>query len=164
MIAATTRLPARETLIAVPAVILSALLLTALSHRLAQGAPLLPVPHGLWLALHLASVIPALPLGGYILVRRKGDRLHKALGRVWILLMLSTALSSFGLRGMTGGFSWIHLLSILTIVTIPRGIWQAMRGDIARHKRSMTLLYVGLLSAGAFTFVPGRLLNAWLVG
>lgn len=84
------------------------------------------------------------------------------LGRVWVGLMLSAALSSFGLHGLTGGFSWIHLLSILTLVTVPRGVWQAIRHDIRAHRRTMTRTYLGLLSAGVFTFMPGRLLFAWL--
>ena len=146
------------------AIALSGLLLFALLRRLGSGHALLPIGHSAWLTLHLMTVIPAVPLGAYVLIRRKGDRLHKLLGRAWALMMIGAALSSFGLKGLTGGFSWIHLLSILTLVTIPRGVIQAMRRDFLSHQRSMTLTYAGLVGAGLFTFVPGRLLASWLFG
>ena len=157
-----TRLDPR--LLLLPVVAVSTLVGAALARRIASGLPLLPSEHSAWLALHLVSVIPALPLGAFILWRRKGGRLHRMLGRVWAGLMLLTALSSFGLHGMTGRLSWIHILAVVVLVTVPRGIVQAMRGDIARHKRSMTLTYAGLIAAGGFTFLPGRLLGTWLFG
>ena len=156
--------PSREQVMALAAAGLSGLFIAALLRRLASGQELLPIGHSVWLAIHLASVIPTLPLGAYVLIRRKGDRLHRLLGRLWAMLMMTAALSSFGLHGLTGRLSWIHLLSLLTLVTIPRGVMQAMRGDIARHRRSMTLVYAGLVTAGAFSFVPGRLIGTWLFG
>ncbi len=118
-----------------------------------------------WLALHLISVVPAVPLGAYLLIRRKGDQTHRMLGRVWALLMLGAALSSFGLTGLrSGSFSPIHLLSILVLVSVPRAIVNARRGRIAAHRRSMTLIYLSLLAAGVFAFAPGRLMWLWLAG
>ncbi|SEN73296.1 Uncharacterized membrane protein [Sphingomonas gellani] len=161
--------PARRdrTIVALGAVSGGAILL-ALAHGMTTGA----VARGLsergdigpWLVLHLVSVIPALPLGGYVLLRRKGDATHRMLGRLWAGLMLMAALSSFGLRGMTGSFSVIHLLSILVLVMIPRGVMQAMRRDIAAHQRTMALTYLGLAVAGFFTLLPGRLIGGWLFG
>lgn len=143
---------------------LSALVAAALLRRLASGAPLLPSDHSVWLAIHLAAVIPALPLGGYILWRRKGDRLHKLLGRIWAALMLLTALSSFGLHGLTGRLSWIHILSVVVLVSVPRGVILAMRGNIPAHKNAILRVYTGLVIAGFFTFLPGRMFGQWLFG
>ena len=154
----------RARLIALAAGGLSALLLAALLNRIGSGRDFLPSGHSIWLTVHLLTVIPAVPLGGYVLVRRKGDRLHRMLGRTWAVMMMVAALSSFGLHSVTGGFSPIHLLSILTLVTIPRGVIQAMRGDIRRHRRSMGLTYAGLCIASVFTMVPGRLIGSWLFG
>ena len=136
------------------------LILLALTHALLRGTPILPNGRNLWLALHLASVIPAVPLGTYVLWRRKGDAPHRALGRLWAVLMLVAAGSSFGL----GGLSPIHILSVLVLVAIPRGVVQAMRGQIAAHRRTMTATFMGLVGAGVFTFMPGRLLATWLFG
>lgn len=140
------------------------LLVVALARRLTSGMIVLPREHSVWLAVHLAAVIPALPLGGYILWRRKGDRLHKMLGRTWAALMLLTALSSFGLHGLTGRLSWIHILSVVVLVSVPRGVILAMRGNIPAHKNAILRVYAGLVIAGFFTFLPGRLLGQWLFG
>ena len=130
----------------------------------ASGGPLLSERHDIWLMIHLASVIPAIPLGAYILLNRKGDNRHRMLGRIWGVMMLATALSSFALQGITGGLSWIHILSTVVVIMIPRAVIQAMRHDIRSHQRTMTLTYLGLVVAGLFTFMPGRLLGSWLYG
>lgn len=141
-----------------------ALILLAFTHVVIAGRPLLAGRNDIWLMLHLLSVIPAVPLGVYVLCRRKGNRLHRLLGRTWGMLMMTAALSSLGLKGLTGGFSWIHVLSIIVLVMIPRGVVQAIRGNVGAHRRTMTLTYLGLVGAGLFTFLPGRLLGSWLYG
>lgn len=140
------------------------LILLAFVQAAANGRLLVAGQHDLWLGLHLVSVIPAIPVGAYVLLRRKGDRLHRMLGRAWAGMMMAAALSSFGLHGLTGGLSWIHLLSILVLVSIPRGVFQAIRHDIKAHRRTMALTYMGLVGAGVFTLLPGRLLGSWLFG
>lgn len=122
------------------------------------------IPH-LWLTIHLVCAVPAIPLGGWILLNRKGDRRHKMLGRIWGIMMLGAALSSFALTGLLGGsFSPIHALSILTLVTIPRAVWNIRRGNVRAHKRSMVILYISLVVAAGFAFLPGRLMGDWLMG
>lgn len=115
--------------------------------------------------LHLAAVLPAIPLGLYVLVRRKGDARHRMLGRIWMGLMLATALSALFIRHLNGGkFSWLHLFVPLVIVTMARAITAARRGRIDEHKRHMIGLFLlGLLLPGLFAFLPGRLLWHWLV-
>lgn len=155
-------IPPRAILIG--AVALIGLLALALARRVASGEAYFPTVHGLWLILHLGTVIPAVPLGAYVLLRPKGDARHKRLGRIWAGLMLATALSSFGLTGLTGSYSPIHLLSILVLVTLPRAIWDVRRGRLAGHRRTMSILYASLLVAGFFTLLPGRLFGIWLFG
>lgn len=154
----------RDRAIVIAGAIAGGAILLALAHGLASGAVSRSSWHNWWLAVHLLAVIPALPLGGYVLLRRKGDILHRALGRTWGGLMILAALSSFGLHGMTGGFSVIHLLSVVVLVMVPRGIIQARRHDIAAHRRTMSLTYLGLSVAAMFTLLPGRLLGSWLFG
>ncbi|VWX60770.1 DUF2306 domain-containing protein [Sphingorhabdus sp. 109] len=120
--------------------------------------------------LHLATVIPALPLGAYILLRRKGDRLHKILGRTWGGLMMTTAITSFwlgrsdgsGLFGTHLGF--IHIFAVVTLVSIPLGVWQARIGNIKEHYRAMQGPYIGLIIAGIFSFIPDRILGNLVFG
>ena len=148
-------------IVAIGAVAGGAILL-AFTRGAAHGQ-LAPLGHHGWLALHLASVIPALPLGGYLLMRRKGDRTHRLLGRVWGVLMLVAALSSFALQS-AGHLSVIHLLSALVLVMVPRGVIQAIRHNVAGHRRTMSLTYLGLSVAGLFTLLPSRMLGSWLFG
>lgn len=151
-------------LLAGGAIALSGVIVTGAIVRVLRGETLLPAVNNPWLILHLATVIPAVPLGAYLMARRKGDALHRALGRIWAVLMFATALDSFALHGITGGLSPIHALSALTLVSVTVAVRQAMRGDIAAHRRTISRMFAGLLIAGAFTFVPGRLMFAWLVG
>lgn len=155
-------IPRRDRLIVTLGVIAGGAILLAFAHGLASGADARSSMRNLWLVLHLVAVLPALPLGAYVLARRKGDALHRALGKLWAVLMLAAALTSFGLRGMTGSFSAIHLLSIVVLVMIPRGILLARRHRIEAHRRVMSLTYLGLAVAGLFTLLPGRLLGTWL--
>jgi len=119
---------------------------------------------------HLATVLPCIPLGAYLLARRKGDALHRTLGKVYMALMFFTAgltLLMPALVGPTflGHFGWIHLLSLLVVVTVPRAIADAKAGRIKAHKRRMVMLYIGaLLVAGGFTFWPGRFMHSLFFG
>lgn len=155
-------LPPRDRMILTLGVIATGAILLALVHGLASGAVARSSMRNLWLALHLVAVLPALPLGGYVLLRRKGDALHRALGKLWAVLMLVAALSSFGLRGLTGSLSPIHLLSVVVLVMVPRGVLLARAHRIEAHRRVMALTYLGLAVAGLFTLLPGRLLGSWL--
>lgn len=120
-----------------------------------------PTPMSLPLIVHLGTVLPALPLGAWILLRRKGGRLHRLLGRVWAGMMVTTAISSFWLGE---GLSFIHLFSVMTLVSVPLAIFWIRRGDVERHRRTLTNVYIGLVVAGLFAFAPGRLLETSLFG
>ena len=98
------------------------------------------------------------------LLGRKGSASHRWLGRLWVLAMVVVAGSSFGIRGIVPratayGLSPIHLLSVFVLVQLARGVYFARKGDFSRHARSMKGVFIGgLVIAGAFTLVPGRLL------
>lgn len=118
---------------------------------------------------HLATAGAAAILGPFILWRRKGDQKHKILGRLWAGLMIITAITSAFIRtpgaGIAGtGFSFIHIFTVWTLFSIPLGIWAIRQKRVAMHRGVMTGLYVGLLIAGAFTFIPGRLLGNLVFG
>lgn len=112
------------------------------------------------LATHAAAASLAMVLGAVnVLRRRRGDGPHRAIGWMWVVLMYFTAFSSFFIQQLRPGrFSWIHALSVLTIVTLSLGLWNARRGNIPRHAANMIGTYIGLL--GAFVgvvAVPTRL-------
>lgn len=109
--------------------------------------------------IHTVAALSALALGAMVFLRRKGDTGHRWIGRAWVGLMLATAISSFWIR-FHGGFSWIHGLSVTTLVMLALAIGFARAGRIEAHRRTMRGLFAGgLLIAGAFTLVPQRLLG-----
>jgi uncharacterized membrane protein len=114
--------------------------------------------------LHLATVLPALLLGAVILWRRKGGRVHRLLGRIWIGLMISTSLSSFWIRGGGGHLSGIHIFSVATLVAIPVALWRVRMRDVRAHQRILTSLYIGLIVAGSFALEEDRALGRFLFG
>lgn len=100
-------------------------------------------------------------LGAHQVVRRrKGDLLHRRIGRLWLADMYWVAVSSFGIRRLEhGSFSWIHGLSLWTILSLTLALVAARRGDVRAHRRWATGSYLGLLGAGiAASAVPARLL------
>jgi uncharacterized membrane protein len=156
-------IPARgfEQAIAVAGLGVTLLIAAAYGRHAAAGQPTAMSP---WLALHLASIVPAMPLGAFVLFRPKGNRIHRLAGRIWAGLMLVAAVSSFRVVGLTGHLSPIHLLSALTLVGVPRAVVAARRGNIAAHRRGMTLVYGGSVIAGLFVFLPARIFGQWLFG
>jgi uncharacterized membrane protein len=110
--------------------------------------------------LHVAGAVTAFVIGSILLAGVKGSGLHKALGWTWVAAMALTAISSLFIRTINpGAFSFIHLLSGWTLISLPMGIVAIRRGKVAAHRKAMTGMFVGgLLIAGLFTFLPGRLM------
>lgn len=106
-------------------------------------------------------------LGLAQLARVKGTRTHRALGYLWVGLMLFVAVSSFFIHELRqwGGFSLIHLLSIFTLAMLPLGIYFARHHNVGGHRKTMLGLFFGaLLIAGAFTLLPARILGRVMFG
>ncbi len=119
---------------------------------------------------HLATVLPAFVIGTWLLANHKGTPLHRSLGRIYLVLMVITALSTLAMPAHVGPqwlghFGFIHLFSLMTLYFAPSAYFAARRHDVRKHRGSMIGLYVGgILIAGAFAFMPGRLLHRWLFG
>jgi uncharacterized membrane protein len=158
--------PVVRAAIALSAGVLSALLLYGLLRWVTGAAPSTPWVRDTALAIHLWTVIPAIPLGGYVMLARKGTVRHRLLGRLWMALMLVTAGSTVFIRNLNNGqFSWIHLLTLLTMIALPLAILSARQHRIADHRRHMLVFYSGsMLIAGFFTLLPGRTMWLWAFG
>jgi uncharacterized membrane protein len=122
--------------------------------------PLLDAP--LAIQIHVAAVIPAALIGPYMLWAKKGTPLHRLAGKVWLGLMIVVAVSSFFIHeiNLFMGFSPIHLISVYVLA----GAWfayrSARRHQIRAHRRQVLGLYFGgIVGAGAFTLLPGRIMN-----
>lgn len=126
-------------------------------------APLLAA--GPAIQIHLTATLAALLLGFAMLVRRKGTAWHKRLGWFWVLLMLTAAISSFWITGISGSFSLIHALSLLVLILVPAAVIAIRRGKVATHRKAMISLFVGaLIIPGLFTLLPVRLLGGLVFG
>lgn len=112
---------------------------------------------------HLVTIIIALALTPTMLLRPRGDRLHRRFGWIWSAALFLTALLSFGIRQANGGLSAIHILSAWTLIQVPLIVWSAKRHRVATHRSAVRGMVLGaLLIAGAFTFPFGRLLGQLL--
>ncbi|XHE12133.1 DUF2306 domain-containing protein [Agrobacterium deltaense] len=127
--------------------------------------PLLDAPFSV--QLHVATVIPAAIIGAVVLSFPKGTLLHRLLGKVWVVLMVVTSFSTFFIHELNVfyGLSPIHLMSLFTIYGCLQSVYFARRGDIKRHMRIMQGVYLGgIVIAGGFTFLPGRIMNGVVFG
>lgn len=112
--------------------------------------------------LHAVSAIIALVLGPFILFRKKGDARHRFLGRIWVGVMALAVGSSWLISEMPmlGRFSPIHIFSVMGTIALFQIVWYARNGHIQAHKSAARGLYFGgLIVAGTFTFMPGRIMN-----
>ena len=120
--------------------------------------------------VHLATVVPCFLLGAWLLLRRKGTTVHKRFGRVYAVLMLFTALVALAMPAevgprVLGHFGFIHLFSALVLTSIPLAVVSIRRGNVAAHRGHMLGVYIGgILIAGSFALMPGRMLYGWLFG
>lgn len=111
--------------------------------------------------IHAYAAIAAFGLGAVILFRRKGGRIHRMMGRVWVGLMLVVVLSSFFIHTIRlwGPWSPIHLLSVATLFSLTYGVLMIRRRNVEAHRSVMQSTFGGaLVIAGLFTFVPGRIM------
>ncbi len=122
------------------------------------------VPPMVW--AHLLTIMVALGLTPVMLLRRRGDALHRRLGTVWVLAMILTALLSFAVRNANhGNFSYIHILSAWVLIQVPIIWWSARTHRIRQHRSSVRGMVTGaLLIAGFFTFPFNRMLGQFLFG
>lgn len=120
--------------------------------------------------LHLATVVPSFFIGTVLLLIKKGTQVHKIFGRIYMILMLLTAIITLFMPATIGftifnHFGWIHIFSFVVLYTVPTAYFAIKKGDVKSHKRKMILLYFGaLIIAGAFTFSPGRYLYGLFFG
>ena len=146
------------------AVVAGALLLATLVAIFRGQADWARVPPWVW--GHLLTIIVALALTPAMLLRRRGDRMHRQLGWMWVGAMVLTALATFNIQTINqGSFSVIHILSVWTLIQVPRIVLNARAHRVEKHRSAVRGMVTGaLLIAGFFTFPFGRMLGSWLFG
>jgi uncharacterized membrane protein len=128
-------------------------------------APLLNA--SLAIQLHAFAAMSAFVLGLVQFAAPKGTLPHRTLGFIWLALMLAVAISSFWIHSIrwVGPFGPIHLLSIYVLFMVPLAVYFARKHKIRGHAKTVIGMFVGgLVIAGLFTFVPGRIMHAVAFG
>lgn len=156
--------PFLKSLIGVVGALMTIAIAVALFKFLAGLAPDDGRYRNIAIAIHIVTVLPCVPLGAYLLLSTKGTRLHKMLGKVWVSLMVVTAIAITFVRGGSD-FSWIHIFVPITLLGAGQVVRTARKGDLASHRRNITRMYLGaLMIPGLFAFLPTRLMGMWLFG
>lgn len=127
--------------------------------------PILNAP--IYILIHASAAMIALLIGPFVILRNRRDRLHKIGGYIWVVVMACAAISSFWILEfrLIGPFSPIHGLSIYVLWSLYRGVSYAIARNIEAHRQTFRALYLqGLVLAGLFTLLPGRIFNLMLFG
>jgi uncharacterized membrane protein len=113
---------------------------------------------GFIIQAHVAGALSSFLLGTIIMLQPKGSRMHRQLGWAWVVTMGAAAVASIFIQG-EGQFSWIHGFTAVTLIVLPIGVALARAHKARLHARFMTALFLGgMLGAGIFTFLPGRMM------
>jgi len=134
--------------------------------------PLLEAP--MTIQVHAFAAMAAFLLGIIQFVAPKGTLPHRMLGVVWLVIMTAIAVSSIFIRPslypglpITQWFSFIHIFTVLTFYGVIQGSLFLVRGggNFKQHAKSFTGIFIGgLLIAGAFAFLPGRIMHQVVFG
>lgn len=110
--------------------------------------------------VHVAGAISAFLIGTVLMFGPKGKGYHKTLGWMWVTAMAVTAVSSFFITGLMGKwYSPIHALSAWTVLGLPFAVAAARRRKVQEHRKAMTgMFFGGIIIAGLFSFLPGRIM------
>jgi uncharacterized membrane protein len=116
---------------------------------------------------HAFAAVAAFGLGLVQFAAPKGTLPHRTIGWVWVGLMAVVSVSAFFVHQIRlwGPWSPIHLLAIFTLIAVPIAVWHARHHAVGRHRNAMVGIFIGaMVIAGAFTFLPGRIMHAVAFG
>lgn len=88
--------------------------------------------------IHLGTVFPAFLIGTYLLINRKGTSWHKSLGKIYMCLMIVTAVITLFMSAevgptFLGHFGFIHIFSLSVFYTVPAALIAIHNGNIKIH-------------------------------
>lgn len=116
--------------------------------------------------IHLVTALAAFVFGVVMWLRPKGTLSHKMLGRLFIMMMVVTAISAYFIRSLANGsFSWIHIFVPITLIGSYQVVSSIRKGDLKRHKIHVrNMFFAALLIPGFFSFMPGRVMYRLFFG
>lgn len=103
---------------------------------------------------HLGAALTALFVGAFVILLRKGTRIHVACGYVYVIAMLGVNASALSKYDLTGKANFFHLAALASLITLVAAYAMALRfrksrniGDAAAHGALMIWSYYGLVVA-----------------
>ncbi len=134
-----------------------------------------PLLEASWVVqVHAFAAMAGFFLGLIQIVAPKGTLPHRSLGVVWIGIMTIVAGTSIFIYRETepgepfwARYSFIHIFTIVTIFGIISGVQILLRGGplLKRHAWPFISVFIGgLVIAGGFAFMPGRLMHEVVFG
>lgn len=103
---------------------------------------------------HLISGIIALISGGFVLILKKGTKIHRQIGYLYVICMIILIGSSFGIYRLFGKFGLFHYLSLVSTFSLLAGMLPMLKkkrtnNDIETHFKRMYWSVAGLYAAFA---------------
>lgn len=104
------------------------------------------------IAVHAMVATAAVVPGAFNVLRgKKGDRLHRAVGRTWVIFMLFVSTGSFFIGGLHSYQEplgiFLHALAAWTIISLCLGVFFARRHKVGLHRGLMVGTYLGFVGA-----------------
>ena len=101
---------------------------------------------------HGIVAVIALLTGTYISFAKKGTKLHKKIGYLYVITMLITIFSSFGIVELYNGFGVYHVMALISLISISIGMYFPLfkrnNSDwVIHHYYWMLYSFIGLLMA-----------------
>ncbi len=124
------------------------------------------------IAIHMTFALSAVVIGPFALWTRLSKqvrpRWHRAFGYAWVTCMLGAALSALFIRDFRlpnlAGFTPIHLLIPVTLVSLWRAFHYLAQGNLRGHRYTMQWTYfLACIVTGLFTLLPQRYLGQLLL-
>ena len=103
---------------------------------------------------HATLALLAVPLGLYILLTKKGTKLHNIIGRIWVTFLIIVSLIAILIQAINPGqYSLIHLLILWTIGSLIYSIWRIKKfkkTKIEKYKFAHMCPMIGVYVGGTF--------------
>lgn len=71
---------------------------------------------------HLTTSCIAMLAGGFVLLSKKGTKIHKNIGYLYVVMMILVCGSALGIYKLTGAFGMFHVLAFLGFATLMAGM------------------------------------------
>jgi len=111
-------------------------------------------------SLHFICAIGALIIGPIVLMRRKGDKTHRWLGRIWTVMMAVIVISALSMYEMNGRPNLFHFFALISLITLSSALWAIWSykktrnpSHLMTHQHCMVWAYFGLFMAGFWQII-----------